>query len=147
LPLTPSGKLDRRALPEPDHLRPELEQEFVAPRTERERILAEIWADVLGVEQVGIYDNFFDLGGDSIRATQAAARIRAAYGRNFPVIWFFETPTVSELAARALEASLGDLTDLPVPTRHSTLDELLARVDEMTEAEVDVLLSQFNAEN
>jgi non-ribosomal peptide synthase protein (TIGR01720 family) len=74
LPLTPSGKLDRRALPEPDHLRPELEQEFVAPRTERERILAEIWADVLGVEQVGIYDNFFDLGGDSITSIQVVAR-------------------------------------------------------------------------
>jgi aryl carrier-like protein len=100
LPLTPSGKLDRRALPEPDHLRPELEQEFVAPRTERERILAEIWADVLGVEQVGIYDNFFDLGGDSIRATAIVARVRATYGVDVPLRSLFDEPTLGRLSAK-----------------------------------------------
>jgi amino acid adenylation domain-containing protein len=97
LPLTPSGKLDRRALPEPDHLRPELEQEFVAPRTERERILAEIWADVLGVEQVGIYDNFFDLGGDSIRAIQVLSAY-ATRGQRVALEQLFLHQTINELA-------------------------------------------------
>ena len=65
LPLTPNGKVDRRALPEPE-LRPELELTFVAPRTPIEEMLANIWASVLGIEKVGVHNNFFDLGGDSI---------------------------------------------------------------------------------
>jgi amino acid adenylation domain-containing protein len=77
LPLTPNGKLDRKALPAPDYVRPELDQ-FVAPRNPVEAKLAQIWAEVLRVEQVGIYDNFFDLGGDSILTIQIVAKANEA---------------------------------------------------------------------
>ncbi|WP_407882763.1 amino acid adenylation domain-containing protein, partial [Scytonema sp. NUACC26] len=70
LPLTPNGKVDRRALPAPDTARPELDQAFVAPRTPIEEVLAGIWTQTLGIDSVGIYDNFFDLGGHSLLATQ-----------------------------------------------------------------------------
>ncbi|HLB76738.1 MAG TPA: condensation domain-containing protein, partial [Candidatus Dormibacteraeota bacterium] len=77
LPLTPSGKVDQRALPAPD-LQPELESRYVAPRTDTERVLAGIWAEVLGVAQVGVEDNFFELGGDSILSIQVVSRARQA---------------------------------------------------------------------
>ena len=79
LPLMPNGKVDRRALPAPDRTRPELEKEFIAPRTPVEELLAEVWAQVLGIERVGIYDNFFELGGHSLLATQAVSRMREAF--------------------------------------------------------------------
>src|ERR1051326_6541160 len=67
IPLTPNGKVDRRALPAPSQARPELRENYLAPRNELERVLASMWCDILGIEQVGVCDNFFDLGGDSIR--------------------------------------------------------------------------------
>src|SRR5262249_45295731 len=70
LPLTPSGKVDRKALPAPDNARPELEEAYVAPRTPVERGLADLWAEVLGLERVGVHDNFFELGVHSLLATQ-----------------------------------------------------------------------------
>jgi amino acid adenylation domain-containing protein len=78
LPLTSNGKVDRRALPAPDTARPELEGEYVEARTRTERLLAEIWAQVLNRKQVGIHDNFFDLGGDSILTIQIAAKANRA---------------------------------------------------------------------
>ncbi|MCA1682147.1 MAG: amino acid adenylation domain-containing protein, partial [Actinobacteria bacterium] len=77
LPLSPNGKVDRRALPAPE-LDPVAGVGYVAPRTLAEQTLAEIWADVLGVEQVGVQDNFFELGGDSILSIQVVSRVRAA---------------------------------------------------------------------
>src|SRR4029079_2523350 len=68
MPLTQNGKVDRRALPAPGAARPDLGDAFVAPRTPTEEVLARIWSEVLGVEQVGSQDNFFALGGDSILA-------------------------------------------------------------------------------
>ena len=73
LPLQ-NGKLDRQALPRPDNNRPDLEEAFIAPRTQVEQALADIWAEVLNLKQIGIHDNFFDLGGDSIRSIQILAR-------------------------------------------------------------------------
>ena len=78
-PLSPNGKVDRRALPVPDAGRPELSQTFVAPRSATEELLAEIWSEILGVEKIGIHDNFFDLGGHSLRAIQVISRLRFCF--------------------------------------------------------------------
>src|SRR5207253_7829839 len=74
LPLLTNGKVDRKALPAPDPLRPKLEEAFVAPRNPAEEVLASIWAQVLGIEKVGIHDNFFALGGASIQSLQIIAK-------------------------------------------------------------------------
>jgi amino acid adenylation domain-containing protein len=76
LPLTPTGKVDRRALPAPDQVRSELEGKFVAPSTPLESLIAAAWQNTLSLEKVGVHDNFFDLGGDSLLSTQVAARLR-----------------------------------------------------------------------
>ncbi|WP_442940787.1 non-ribosomal peptide synthase/polyketide synthase [Nostoc sp.] len=97
MPLTPNGKVDRRALPAPD-LDHELKDKYVAPRTPSEDMLAQIWATVLKVEQVGIYDNFFELGGHSLLATQLVSRIRSNFQVELPLRELFATATVAELA-------------------------------------------------
>ncbi|MFH8989500.1 non-ribosomal peptide synthase/polyketide synthase [Streptomyces sp. NPDC017940] len=97
LPLTTSGKLDRRALPAPDLDAAPREREFVAPRTGDEQTLADIWADVLGIAQVGVTDNFFELGGDSILSIQAVSRARAA-GLQLTSQDVFRHQTVADLA-------------------------------------------------
>jgi amino acid adenylation domain-containing protein len=97
-PLTANGKVNRHALPAPDDRRPELDQVFVACRTPTEELLATIWSQVLGVERVGIYDNFFQLGGHSLLATQVVSRIREAFQVEMPLRRLFELPTVADLA-------------------------------------------------
>jgi amino acid adenylation domain-containing protein/non-ribosomal peptide synthase protein (TIGR01720 family) len=104
LPLTPNGKIDRRALPAPDHARPDLEESFAPARGEAEEALARIWRQVLGVEQVGVHDNFFRLGGDSILSIQIVARANQAGIRITPQ-QLFEHQTVAKLAAVATRAS------------------------------------------
>ncbi len=100
LPLTPSGKVDRGSLPEPDVARPELEVELTTPRNPLEDTLVEIWRDVLGVEHVGLNDNFFELGGHSLLATQLVSRIRELFHVELAIRSLFESPTVAGLAER-----------------------------------------------
>ncbi|NRD59326.1 non-ribosomal peptide synthetase, partial [Corallococcus exiguus] len=97
LPLTSNGKVDRKALPEPESVRPELARQYVAPRTEVETTLAEVWAQVLGLNRVGVQDNFFELGGDSILSLQVVARARRA-GLEISPRQLFQKQTVEELA-------------------------------------------------
>jgi amino acid adenylation domain-containing protein len=104
LPLTAGGKLDSCALPAPDPTRPELEEAFVAPRTPLEQGLATVWSAVLGIQRIGIQDNFFDLGGHSLLATQVMSRIRQAFRVDLPLRTIFEGPTVAALAARVASA-------------------------------------------
>jgi len=98
LPLTSSGKINRRALPAPDDSRPDLETHYVAPGTPIEEQLASIWAEVLGIDQIGIHDNFFALGGHSLLATRVVARISSALQVDLPLRKLFEAPTIAELA-------------------------------------------------
>jgi amino acid adenylation domain-containing protein/non-ribosomal peptide synthase protein (TIGR01720 family) len=97
LPLTPNGKIDRRALPAPE-FRPDLEPGFIAPETEIEQRLAQIWSEVLGIKQIGIRDNFFALGGDSILSLQIITRANQAKLQLTPK-QLFAHPTIAELAA------------------------------------------------
>jgi amino acid adenylation domain-containing protein len=106
LPLTANGKVDRRALPEPDSLRAELADAYVAPVTPVEEQLSHIWSEVLGVVRVGRHDNFFDLGGHSLLAIQMMARVKEVCGVELPLRSLFESPTVAALA-RAVEARPG----------------------------------------
>ncbi|NEO74220.1 phosphopantetheine-binding protein, partial [Moorena sp. SIO3H5] len=96
LPLTPNGKVDRKALPVPD-VASSVSTEYVAPQTETQKVLAEIWAEVLGIEQVGIHDNFFDLGGHSLMATQVVSRVRQGLSVELSVSKLFENPTIKQL--------------------------------------------------
>ena len=98
LPRTPNGKVDRQALPIPDLTRPERENPYVAPRTPTEKLVADIWAEVLRVEEVGVHDNFLELGGHSLFATQIVSRLRDALNMELPLHCFFETSTVAGLA-------------------------------------------------
>jgi acyl carrier protein len=100
MPLTPNGKIDRRALAAPDWSGQGLEQSFVAPGNPLEETIAQIWADVLNQEKVGIHDNFFDLGGHSLKATQVVSRVREVLRMDLSVRVLFEAPTVAELALR-----------------------------------------------
>lgn len=113
-PLTPNGKIDRRSLPAPDDTRSELDEAFVGFRTPTEELLADIWAQVLGVGRVGIYDNFFDLGGHSLLATQVMSRIRDTFKVEMTLRRLFETPTVAGLA-EGLEQSRRAGQNLQVP--------------------------------
>src|SRR5437868_1292513 len=122
LPLTPNGKVDKRALPAPDQSRPDLEEDYVAPRNPVEEVLANIWAEVLRLERVGAHDDFFDLGGHSLLATQVVSRVRESLQVELPLRALFESPTLSSLAeviARGRLERDGLLSPpiLPVPRR------------------------------
>jgi hypothetical protein len=99
LPLTSSGKVDRRALPSPDGH--EMGTAYAPPRSEVEETLARIWCEVLGVERVGIHDNFFERGGHSLLILRVHQRVREELGvRDLRVVELFDHPTIATLAAR-----------------------------------------------
>ena len=121
LPLTPNGKIDKKALPAPNSV--DREEEYVAPRTPNEEIIANIFTLVLGVENVGIHDNFFILGGHSLLATQLISRLRLAFTVEIPIRAVFESPTVAQLnlTITQLRTTEGGLTLPPIqPTQTDT---------------------------
>jgi amino acid adenylation domain-containing protein len=122
LPLMPNGKVNRMAIPAPEMIRPKLEVAYVPPRNPTEELLAKIWAQVLGIDKVGVYDNFFDLGGASIQSLQVITKANEAGLRLTPEL-LFEHQTIAELATVAapegggLASALGwsDQSDMPAP--------------------------------
>ncbi|MDQ3827317.1 MAG: condensation domain-containing protein, partial [Actinomycetota bacterium] len=124
LPLTRNGKLDRKALPAPD-VSAATRAAYVGPRNEVERVVAQIWADVLKVEKVGVEDNFFDLGGDSILTIQVISRLRAALRVEMPLRDVFSNPTVASLAGVIEtvtgQGDAGELLVIPVLPRDEEL--------------------------
>ncbi|HEX6861510.1 MAG TPA: condensation domain-containing protein, partial [Thermoanaerobaculia bacterium] len=115
LPVTPNGKVDRAALPEPE---PPRTEDGTPPRTPAEVRMAALWREVLGVEEVRLEDNFFDLGGHSLLATQLVSRVRAAFGIDLPLRRLFERPTLGDLTA-ALQGEAPAVTPSPVRQRRT----------------------------
>jgi acyl carrier protein len=114
LPMTATGKLDRRSLPSPTWARDEEEGAVAAPRTRVERLVAEILADVLGREQVGVHDNLFDLGGHSLLVIRVLSRIRSVFAVELPLRSLFERPTVAGLA-ECVEQTASTIDRLQAP--------------------------------
>ncbi len=98
MPLTPSGKVNRIALPAPDRTRPDTDAAYTAPRTPTEEALARIWADLLGLERVGVHDSFFELGGHSLLAVQLFSKIADRFGKKLSLSGFFRAPTIESIA-------------------------------------------------
>jgi acyl carrier protein len=146
LPLTPHGKVDRKALPSPDAgTANEPERVFVAPRTPVEETLAAIWREVLGVPAVGVQDDFFVLGGHSLSAARILSRVRDSLGANLSLSVIFESPTVEGMAAAVSSSAVFP----PAPAAPPAVDEeaaLLAQAAEMSDADLDALLGQMMAE-
>ncbi len=98
LPLTPNGKLDKAALPEPEITRADISSSYVAPRTEIEMQLSQIWEKVIGINPIGVNDNFFDLGGHSLLAVRLFTEIARVFGTNIPLAAIFQSPTIGQIA-------------------------------------------------
>jgi len=134
LPLTPTGKLDRRALPAPDWTRSSSPIDMAAPRTPIEEVLAGIWAEVLGIEahQIGMHDNFFQRGGHSLLATLVISRVREAFHIRFPLRMIFHAPTIAGLADTILE-SMVEQED------SQQIEELLGEIEQAALAESELV--------
>jgi len=124
IPLTHHGKIDRAALPSPSGDRPRLDVAYVPPSSETEKELARIWVDVLGVDRIGIHDNFFDLGGHSLMIIQLMSRLRKSFRVELPLRDVFAMPTIKEIA---------DMLEAKILAKASAekIDRLLARLEDM----------------
>ena len=149
LPLSANGKVDRQALPLPSSLRPEVP--FVAPRTSVEGAIAAIWQDVLHLEQVSIHANFFEAGGNSLAAMQALSQLRQAFPIDLSIRQFFTAQTLTEQAA-VVESLLveqstsvpdASVTDTIQPISTDAPQALLNQLDDLSEQDVDALLSRM----
>jgi len=130
-PRTPNGKIDRRALPVPAGERREEGDSFLAPRTPIERQIADIWREVLGIDLIGVRDNFWDLGGHSLLATKVLARVNGEFGLNLPLQSLFLAPT------------LGELTEAVGQVFLTACDgNVLAELDALSEEEIRALLDE-----
>ena len=123
LPLTPNGKIDRNALPPFDRDTVIRDPIYVAPGNAREKAIADIWAEILGVKRIGVHDNFFDLGGHSLKATQVVSRLRKVFQSEIPLRHMFEFPTIAKLAAVIDSKAIDGLNRVK-------LDRLLSEVEE-----------------
>ncbi len=129
MPLNSNGKVDRKALPEPDFARPQLDVDYQAPSTPAEEVLCEMWAELLGVERVGLRDHFFELGGHSLKATQLIARLRDVFQIELRLSALYDNPTVESLLEAIAQAAQGR-------ERVEEIAELVQEVSRLSEEEV-----------
>jgi acyl carrier protein len=135
LPLATNGKVDRSALPPPALVRPGLDTPFVSPQTPFEESVAAIWAEILGVDRVGIHDNFLDLGGDSLLATQIISRVYKTFQHQVPLPLFFGSATVAAMAALIAQYTEQNLTE-------RELERVLDELESLTEREARRLVDE-----
>ena len=135
LPLTPSGKIDRLALPAPGQTRPKPEDSYVAPRTPIEESLAGIWCKILNLDKVGIYDNFFDLGGHSLFATQVISRVISEFRVKVPLRSLFRAPTVADMAAAIVQKQIEK-------TETEGIEHMLAELEALSDEEARKLIKE-----
>jgi aspartate racemase len=133
LPLTPNGKVDRQALSKHDFKRFARENELMAPKTATQKFIVGIWRKLLGINKIGIYDNFFDLGGHSLLATRVISHVRDTFQVELPVHCFFDAPTVAGLS-EVLE------NYETVPGRVSAISHILEKIDAMDVEEIQEML-------
>ena len=154
LPVTANGKLDRNALPEPDQSRPSLEQPYTPARTGLEAILTEIWQEVIGVEKIGIYDNFFEIGGDSIKALLIVNKLQDKISEFTYIAGLLNAPSIAGFAAYlnehypdvVLREGKNEIAEsIPVvPRGEMSLDHLMAQLNDIPE---DELLSALSGQS
>ena len=153
LPLTPNGKINRKALPAPITGRVSPKQSYTPPRTPMETTLAQIWRELLRLPQVGVDDDFFELGGHSLLAVQLLARVRAVIQVELSLRNIFESPTIAELAGildkKQQQPAMENHSCQPRGRRISAehAKELLGKLDELSDSEVESLLQQVAAES
>jgi hypothetical protein len=128
LPLTPSGKIDRLALPKPEERRPDLQQRYVAAKGELQRYLSSLWCAVLRLEEVGIHDRFFELGGTSLRAASLVNSVQKELGDAIPVISIFEAASIDKYA-EYLKRNYATAVAKRFPTETRSGEAMVARKD------------------
>jgi amino acid adenylation domain-containing protein len=138
LPLTPSGKVNRQALPATDHTT--AQKTFVAPRTPVEEVLARIWAEVLGLERVGVYDDFFELGGHSLAVTQIISQVVEQFNVEPSLRLLFEAPTVADMAIVVTQAQAKK-------TGAENLAPMLADLESLSDEDAQELVARATARN
>jgi len=129
MPLTPNGKINRRALPAPEISRPELEQRYVAPRNDIEVALVDLWQEVLGINPIGVSDNFFDLGGHSLKATRLLSKVRSIFRTQLPLSVVFEATTIEALACALVQHE-------PKPGQTEKIAHVLQRIKNISSSEL-----------
>jgi len=145
LPLTPNGKVDRRSLPKYDPSLSGLRKSFVAPRTQVEETIAEVWGQVLSLERVSIHDNFFEVGGHSLLAAHVVTRLQQSFKLDISIRAMFDAPTVAGLSdvVSRFQQEAGEPKDLDIqtmPRGETSLDELLAELNELSDEEARLLI-------
>jgi acyl carrier protein len=127
------------------HARPKLRNPYVAPESDLERRLSEMWQELLGIDQIGVHDSFFDLGGDSLLGTQVVTRVRERFGADVSLAALFEQPTVGGLAGRIDEARAAAAADSGSESEPERLERMLARLEDLTPEEVERMLAERGA--
>lgn len=139
IPRNPNGKPDRLSLPEPENVRPELETPFVPPQTPIEEKLAEIWKEVLGIDRVGIHDNFLELGGHSLLASRIISRAMDSFQLKIPLQILFKSPTIKDMSVAIIENQMGK-------EKQEIMDKILSEMERLTVDEIQQLLDKKQGE-
>jgi amino acid adenylation domain-containing protein len=148
MPLTSNGKIDRQRLAAQDAAPHPPVEAYVPPRTPEEAKLAAIWAGILNVERVGAHDNFFDLGGHSLLAVQVMSRVREIFALEVPLRIIFQCPTLSDYAEATFgESAAHSGASAPILAQTSEAEALLAKLDDLSDEDVDTLLDTLLSED